>query len=351
MKKILLINQGNTTNYGDIAIKTTIETLLKEKNINTDFCPFWDDKIIYKKKKNLFTKVFFHIPFFLDCLYKYRMKSFMKNIEVYDAIVIGGGELLCGHRGFNTALFVWTKLAKRFQKKVYVIGVSGDLKMPNALIKRNYKSLSNIEYINVRDKKSYDIVKERYNKDVKYYPDVVFAYNIIMKKEKNNDLDTKMKNNTLCIPIRYSNQINEGLGLNTKEEYFNYLKKLIEKNEKNQNIIITSTVNIDEETAEEFYTFLKKNDKNYRITYKKYTNIEEYFKLVSMSNFIISGRMHALILGLINDCEVMTTPFKVKLKTFKYEYEGKKIDKKICRDAYEGLIDVINRINEGENNG
>lgn len=346
MKKILLINQGNTTNYGDIAIKDTIQKFFETNEIDVDFCPFWDDKKIYIKKKNILTKVIFHIPYFLDKLYEYRMKKTLESIKEYDAIVIGGGELLCGHRGFNSALYVWSKYTKKNKKKLHLIGVSGDLEMPKYLIKRNKKAIKDITSISVRDMKTYNIVKENYNKSVLYYPDVVFSYNKVISQSKNKN--NNVRNYILCVPIRYCKQLENGLNIKSEKEYFEYMSNLIKDEQKN--VIITSTVNIDENTAWKFYQYLKEKCKDKNIEYKKYSNINDYIELINKSKIIISARMHALILGLINDCNIITIPFKTKLEIFKDEYEKKFNKVETVNNSWMGLEILVEAIKEGEKN-
>ena len=105
-KKILVLNQGATQNYGDIAINNTIITYLKKQGFEVDYFPFWLEELVFGKKyekiPKFIMKVIWHLQFLLDGLLK---KTIRKNIVIlkYDAIIIGGGELLCGHRGFNTA--------------------------------------------------------------------------------------------------------------------------------------------------------------------------------------------------------------------------------------------------------
>ena len=46
MKKILILNQGNTENYGDIAIKSVLDKFFSTK-YDIDFIPYWDEKKIF----------------------------------------------------------------------------------------------------------------------------------------------------------------------------------------------------------------------------------------------------------------------------------------------------------------
>ena len=47
MKKVLVINQGHTKNYGDIAINNTITEFFRKKGLEVDFLPFWEEKQLY----------------------------------------------------------------------------------------------------------------------------------------------------------------------------------------------------------------------------------------------------------------------------------------------------------------
>lgn len=346
-KKILVLNQGITENYGDIAINDTIITFLKNQGFQVDYFPFWLEELIFGKEyvkiPNLIMKIICHLQPILDL----RMKRVIKNhieISKYNAIIIGGGELLCGHRGFNTALYIWTKIAKKNNVPIYVLGVSGNKKMHRNLLKRNKKSLQRCTEIWVRDTYTYKICKNLYNVNCKHKPDVVFAYKTICRSAEKVK-KSYIRNSLICVPISYEILKNK-MNFKSQEEYFFYLCGLIDKKLKpNDEIIITSTVGTDNRFSNDFYEWLKQHLKNNSVTFKKYTNIDDYINLVNNAHTIISARMHALILGLIYGCDIVVIPFKEKLEIFEKEYSSKINLENIEREALESLEEISKDIN------
>lgn len=321
-KKILLLNQGDTQNYGDIAIHKMIDTYFRENGFNTEFYPFWSEDKVFGKNiflQKILTKLFWKNVIIMDLLNAIAIKKYIKKNN-YDAIIVGGGELLSGHRGFNSSLNIWSKFAANKKIPIFLLGVSGDIHMPKYLLKRNKKSLSRFKLISVRDGKTKDILNNYYHIKCDLAPDVVFAYNkICPPTEKRKKTGTLM-----CVPIQYNKLIQNNMNIYTTEKYYEYLLKLIKNNlDKNINkIIITVSVLEDINFSKDLYSYLKKRITDISLIYMHYSKLDEYIELCQKSKVVISGRMHALILALINDNKVIPIPFKEKLECFKKEYCG-----------------------------
>lgn len=323
-KRILVTNQGITENYGDVAINDTIVSYFKDKDFEVEFFPFYSEELVlgkrYKRIPKVIIKSIYHIPSLLDFLVKNAIKRNLKKIN-YDAIIIGGGELLCGHREFNSSLYTWTKIAKKYNIPVYLVGVSGDGELPKSLLERNRESLNRCSWIYVRDGYTKKICNEIYKVECECGPDVVFGYNQICNK---NLTKNEIKNGLICVPINFSYAIKHNMGLESIEEYYMYLLNLIKKNVKEkEKIIITSSVYDDNDFNKKFSIFVKNELKEHEVFFEEYTNIDEYIKLLEKSRIVISARMHALILALINNCEIVAIPFKKKLEVFSKEYSSK----------------------------
>lgn len=343
-KKILVLNQGSTENYGDIAINDTIVTYMKDKGYQVDYFTFWLEELVlgknYKKLPNIILKIIWHLHFLRDILMK---KTIKKHIEIskYDAVIIGGGELLGGNFGFNTSLYVWTKILAKHKIPVYIIGVSGHKEMSERLLKRNKKSLHRCAKILVRDSYSYKLCKEIYDVDCDQKPDVVFAYRALCREsEKIKEKDKR--NSLVCVPIMYE-ALKTKMNFQNKEQYFIYLYNLINKKIKiYDRIIITTTVFDDNALAEEFFLWLKKQKIQNEISFEKYTNINDYINIINKAHIVISARMHALILALIYGCDILAIPFKEKLKVFEKEYSSNMNLEEVEKRALESL-DIINK--------
>lgn len=318
MAKILLLNQGNTYNYGDVAIKDTIVCFFENQKNKVLFSSFWDEKEVYGNimKFKLIYKIINHSLILTDFFNFLHIKKTVKNND-FDCVVIGGGELLCGHSGFNSSLYIWTKIMKKINKPIYILGVSGDLKMSKKKLKRNRYSLSNCNELLVRDNYTKEICDNYYKVTSNQYPDVVFSYN----KVKGVSEGVYDKDNTmLFVPIELNDRVKKGLNINTEQEYLQYCLSLIsEHSVGSEKIIITTTTKDDINISNKIYNYLKENSK-LSVELIGYSNLENYVKLVRKSNTIISGRMHAMILGLLYNNKVIAIPFKEKLIGFKNEY-------------------------------
>lgn len=343
MKKILLLNQGHTENYGDIAIRETIESFFKNKNYIIDFYPYWSENLVfgkwYNNAPNLIKKILWHNIKTIDILNNISIKK-LKNLSKYDAAIIGGGELLGSHPGFNSSLYVWAKLLDKLNIPLYIIGVSGNADMGLVFLERNKKALSLAKKILVRDSNTAKILKERYQVNAKVYPDVVFAYHNICKKRKK----ISKKSGLVFIPIEYYSLIKNNLKLSNENEYIEYCCNLIISNrESKEPIIITITTKTDEEIAQKIYKYIIEKRKISNVNYIPYSALKDFDELLLKSRLIISARMHALILGLINKCTIKEIPFKDKLKVFGKEYNKSNLKLMQISKKAEDSLNVVEK--------
>ena len=339
MKKILLLNQGKTNNLGDIAIYQTIKTYFENYNFEVDFYPFWDENIVfspkYDKWPTIIKKVIWKSQLLPDFLNK---RAFRKNVDLkkYDLVLIGGGELLSGHPGFNSSLFIISKICSKLSIPIYLLGVSGDANMSEYFLKRNRKALKNISKVFVRDLYTQKILKEIYDIDAIYSPDVVFAYHHVCKIKSKS----AKKDYLTIVPIEFNYLIRKNLNLSSIAEYIDYLKKLtFQKLGSQKKVCIAITTVEDYGVAEKLYIILKKE--NISVKLYKYININDFEKILRKSRLVVSGRMHALILGILNNSLVDVIPFKEKLKVFGDNYSNREIITKTLLKQVIGTLDSI----------
>ena len=291
-----------------------------------DYFPFWSEEVVIPIKNKILYKILKKVIMksrvLIDIFNRKSINRKMKNFD-YEYVIIGGGELLGGHKGFNSSLYIWTKLLKKRNIPVIILGVSGDINMPKYMLRRNKKSLESCKEIFVRDHYTSQICQKEYNIKTTYIPDVVFGLKSICKISTDGNMK---KNAVICVPIGYNEQIKKNLNICSKEKYKEYLLNLITKNiYENEEIIITSSVYNDEVFSKELYLYVKENLKKINVLFVEYSNLESYVKLTERANVVISARMHALILASLNECNVIPITFKEKLKYFYQEY-GEKIN-------------------------
>lgn len=342
--KVLVLNQGHTDNIGDVAINSVITESLKQANIKYESKPFWEEKLVYGKllSNNIFCKMIMKIivrfQFTID-LFNYLYVKKNINIKEYDSIIIGGGELLSGHMGFNSSLYVYSKIAKKNKIKFFLIGVSGDLNIPKNRFERNKKSLRCFSEIFVRDEYTNNIMKEKYNVNSTYYPDVVFSYNKIFNKYNNN---IKKNDSVVIVPFLCTDSLLKKMDMKSVDDYYMYYYKLLcTNNLLHYKIIVTVTTKEDIDFSKELYEFLKK--KNLNVLYVDYSSLENYLSLINNSKYIISGRMHSMILGYIYNNICFPIPFKEKLIYFQKDINEKNKDF-FENKSYESIKCLINNI-------
>lgn len=344
-KNILLINQGHTDNIGDIAINNTIKNFFE--NLNYDVCsvPYWDEHEIFRKYNKIY-KIIRKFDFIMDFFMRKYIRKKIKNKKI-DAVIIGGGDLMSAHRGFNCALYNWTKYLFDKNIKIFITGISTNNDITKKERKRYEKALKKCDFVSVRDEFSLNLIKNNYDIDCNYYPDVVFAYNKIMNINYKHGKKNNKDNIVMIAPIKF----NEGLKyyLNTKDEkeYFNYLyNKAINIISKDDIILITSTVKNDENTSMNFYNYLSERINN-KVIFEKYIDFENYIHILEKTNLIISARMHAMILGLIYGCDkIVAIEHNKKMQIFSREYcKNKSIDiNNVENMAYSGLEKIYKKI-------
>lgn len=343
--KVLLLNQGNTPNYGDVAINHTLELFFEQNNIETEFFPFWSEEVVFGKNYNNYSektkKILNKSHSILDLFNRLSVNKIVSHIQDYDAIIIGGGELIGSHKGFNSSLKIWSDIAKKYNIPLYILGVSGDLNMSQTMLKRNKESLQKASFICVRDGYSHEIFTNFYKVNNLCMTDVVFAYNKLLKQE----ISSEPKDDTLLfVPIEFVNNIKKNLKLENEEEYIKYLFNLMnQKLDGIKNVIITTSVLSDDVFAEKFYNYVKENS-NINCSLEKYSNINNFLELLKKSKIVVSARMHALILALLNNCKISVIPFKEKLITFEKEYSDSINLQKVENKALDELELVYNLI-------
>ena len=344
MYNIAVINQGHTENLGDIAINQVITQHFKNKGCRVVFLPFWDEKRVFNKfsKCNFLIKALLKFPVFVDTLNTIRIKKSIKNLNL-DGAIIGGGELLSGHKGFNSSLACWTKELKKLEVPIALYGISGDVRMKEYLIKRNTRALKYFDYICVRDLNTKKIFEETYQvitNDVA--PDVVFALNKITNSK--TDI-TKHAKYTIFVPVPFDDKMKSYLNVSNIEEYKAYLVKLIKNNTaEKQKIIFTTTVKDDDEFIKSLFTDFKTKLTEHECIYQPYATLADFLSLLTDTDVVLSARMHAMILGLIHGCKITPIQFKEKLAVFQNEYNIDVNTDEVATLSFNGLNKMSNAL-------
>ncbi len=339
MKNVIILNQAHTSNIGDIAIGESITEWVNSNGWNPLVLPFWDELKIFKrfsytKISGLIKSISILSNLFIGKWVRKVVAQTMADKNI-DCVIVGGGELFGSHRGFNAVFSCWVREFIKNGIPVCVIGVSGDKKLSKSQIKRNKKALSQCFLVGVRDRNSVNVFEELYDVNAFYAPDSVFMLNVNNSCVRNNN----KTNRALCIPIRLNsnNKILDGF----KSDVEFYYKKLCETG--CHDVIFTATEERDQEYIE---NLCKSINSEYGSSYefKSYNDLNAFCNLLSCVDYVVSARMHAMILGLLYGCTPKPVLFKKKLEVFDNEYCcGVNLDIIVSttKEAYKKYAEII----------
>ena len=398
MKKILLITQGHTPNIGDYAIARCEEEFFKSQGFEVINAPYEiqiSEKLHLTGKLAVLTNKIFSKCYFLnDIWHKKRIKSLLANAdcnpEDFSCAIIGGGELVGSHKGFNSSFYNWCKVLSDKRIPIAVHGVSGDINMNARLLERYKVSLRKCFRVSVRDRKTVANFKKAYDFVPFYSPDAVFAFPKLSafadrSEGKSGNLsdingtcgtdsadgtagNESRAKNVLCIPVPYAQDMEKTLGTRNEQAYFDYLINAACKNSTDGNsnrsqpfeirLNITSTVAGDMDFVQRFADYAQNTAKNKarnnaqnipKLTAKviPFAQFDEFLTLLESSDLIISARMHACILALLKNRKICAVPFREKLKTFKEEHTDSQNTenlRKIIDESYAGLCALADEI-------
>lgn len=358
MRKILIVNQGHTDNLGDQLI-SEITNMYLSKYFKTEVAKFIPDEpetnielttnnlTTGENKKSHSTGIQKIIKKnYTICLEALTIKYYKKIVssfdDKYDAIFIGGGELLADYVAFAAALQAWLLYARKTNTKIIMYGVSGFIfeKRKHGLLK---KLLHDCELICVRDHETQHHLSEQLDEKIMYAPDIVFLLNYIY----GGQIAQKCVTDDIFVSV-YS-PVELGISESVSVYYDEWIQHIRGKiNLNTQKLLIGYTTQSDYYTAKEFYKYVSEKIlfKDIEIKLCSYSDWRGYCNVISKCKYVITGRMHAMIIALQYGCEVVPYLVKKKIEVFntefiEKEYDMSSVNKKIL-SSLEVVKDKIN---------
>ncbi|MCH4853781.1 polysaccharide pyruvyl transferase family protein [Bifidobacterium pseudolongum] len=336
MSKILVINQGQTDNIGDQAIESVLVNFLRGQGFEVAQAPYeervedrWSWSV---DPKNIVPRIAMRIPRLMDHENRKRITNILGSVGRIDAAVIGGGELLASHWGFNSAFVSWVHALEETGIPVFVTGVSGDL--IGGISSRRYgDALRTCEYVSVRDHATETQLRQICGLRVDYAPDVVFSY---AKVHPTQDSASK-RVQSMCVPVAYDTRRFRDLNLHDEDEYIGYLAKQFLVRKSGLPVTVTSTIMGDKAYPEHVAEALSAR---YGIEAHARTGVDlaDFVQALRHTDYIVSARMHACILGLVYGCEINPIPYREKLAVFRNEYGTRESVEEVVEASYAGLL-------------
>lgn len=325
-KKVLIISRSLSDNFGDQAISYAMKKLFTDRNIesiSTDLVVLKDSTVldlknlkmeqIRKNKKHMrFLNTTAIIRWFMN-----KNKLFkVLDENLFDCILIGGGELIQSSKYFPIALYYWVKKAKKKNAHtpiiLFSIGVEGKgyTNIQKKLLSSTFKL---IEKIYVRDENSKKNLLRIFGVYSEEIVDVVFShrYNRNEKYEKLNALlgITSMRR------IQRHNLI-----YNSESNYFSDMyHKYTNLKEKWGSCKCIYSDSSDYLACLNFQNYCR-SVYNTEIEIAEYTTLEGFTEEIVNSKIVVSPRMHACIIGLIADKKVNPICISDKMLSFSNKY-------------------------------
>lgn len=346
MSRILLLNQGHTDNIGDQAIDAVLSTFLRSRGFDVTSAPYEEyveGRIQFAfDRKEILPRTARHMSALMDHWHRTRIRALLERIEGagnVDAAVIGGGELLAvSHRGFASAFPIWCEELEKRGIPVFITGVSGDFR-PGRSAERFAHALRTCAYISVRDMPTERMMRDDYGVDAVYHPDVVFSYTRIFP----DTVGQLPRDMSLCIPVHLNAAGYDTLQLADESAYMDYLAAELRSGNTatDRPVIVTSTVSSEDYPEQVAQALVARGlDAHVR------TGLElpAFIDLLNRTGFLLSGRMHACILGLQYGCDVHPIPYRAKLAAFASEYDNVSDLDRVSDASYAGLEDLAARL-------
>ena len=327
----MVINEGNSDNLGDQAIKKSLEYIIKDcLNQNYNF----EDLSRYKKTNNFYfggknnlkkskpnssklykTLVTFLLRFIWITRNFYRIN---KAVKSNDYAIIGGGQLLLANNIFPFEVFIWTIFLKIYNIKYsfFSVGTEGKFSKLDIFFLKN--ALTGAEKLYVRDQLSKDLINKNFNINSILTYDTAFMYNKIQ------NLNYNFKTKFILLGIVdievYRAKKNDFIA---EDEYHQLWFELI-KSYDIKNVKLFYSTNNDKSECIKFQKFITKKS-GFKIDILENTNLKMFIKNIKKAKLVISGRMHSLILAKTFKVDYITFEVSDKLAEFEKIYKNLEI--------------------------
>ncbi|MDA9999098.1 polysaccharide pyruvyl transferase family protein [bacterium] len=361
--RILLINEGLSDNFGDQVIKESMSYLINRNGCEIEFQDLTRHKALYH---NRYCDIDIDIDVDVDvdgdglaveAAWVLRLKGFLwkllwiaKNTKrivraafnQYDAVVIGGGQLLLSNGIFPLALFVWVSLLKVRNKKniaLFSVGLQGSYGKFERII-FSYV-LDNVSCIYVRDDLSKETLQRVFNKHSIVTYDSAFVYNNVYQVKKTASkylhLIGVVDYRVYCL---YANS--RPL---SRHDYFKTWVALIgEGVDFSKTALIYATVE-DRSECLNFKNFLKDY---YDVDIDVLENVNHYQFLdnLALGDTVVSGRMHSLILALVSHKRILPYVISEKIEFFLETLERESDLERIQTMVYSDFEKMISQVSQ-----
>ena len=245
------------------------------------------------------------------------MRSYYKALQIldneFDIVVIGGGQLILSNGIFSVSMLVWSLASKRKKLRAHIIAVGVGSKF-DSIDKFFFKvALKCISSVSVRDSESLEFLKSQfdYNGGI-LIPDSAY---FLMAPPR-----CYVEDRILIAPVEYGVHLRYWAEMRVPkldyEGYRAFWKQLIIGYlDSDRSVILTATTIKDYLFCEDLMCSLGySHKKNTRL--EKCDDWRQFLRLSNESSEVVSGRMHALILGQVSGAIIRPVILSRKIESF-----------------------------------
>ena len=343
LKKVLIINEGFSSNLGDQAINQSATALMQQLGFDTDFLFFSNPSLSSLPPYSYQNAPVTHKPSAVSRIIPAAIKQWIvaakyyvqlqKNIRLalqgkdYQYLVIGGGQLLNSSKKtsisfFAIAMYCWVNGFKKScnGKVVFAaVGASGNYGRIEKFLYK--KALQQADKIWVRDAFSANILQQEFQRLCSEVPDIAFYTQQVPAGSNNRS--------TALLGIYGYAEIKEAFGNRypSAESYYNeWQQKLVQYQEQGYPVKLFYTTQHDAAETRNFQQYLQQQ--GITVAIEPTNSLEALMAALRNAAIVYSARMHALILALQCGCRVELYPISQKLLSFgeKYLQQGKSME-------------------------
>lgn len=345
--KVFVVNQFNSDNLGDKLLNMVLCDNLEDHNFyvrNLGFAQTYEQNLCYEdnriQKFNGIINSLFPENLKFGLKYKKRLMNETKNVSTsdYKSLIIGGGQLLKHNSVFLDCLEYWVNWGYDKNLLVCIFGVGVDNNLTNKETEKLKSILNKVDFINCRDIQSKNYLNNILpSKNILLSPDIAFTVRCSIKDIKDNTI--------LVMPYSYvTAKKSFNIKISREEYYHNILNSFISMYPEYK-VLLCATTTADVYECMYFSEFLFQHSVNSKLI--RLAKVEQLVQYISSAKYIVTGRMHAMILADV--CHTNIIPIKISNKIERYlsEYSGNPLKiNNIINDSYNGVNKLVHFIRE-----
>ena len=314
IKKVFILNEGSSNNLGDQFIHKSIQDYFIHKNFQiscADLTKKNKQPFIYKFPSGKISSFKFLINYAskLIWFFKHIKRILYFSNQKYDIIIIGGGQLLLDNKTFPWALFCWSSfLSIKNSSKIILFGVGygGNFKGVEMLLIKFVLYFTSEIY--TRDLFSFNSIKQISHTKVFQTHDLAFLFKGLSKEFSGYTYDYILSITSFDVYLHYNDEIE-------LSEYYNLWLKHIDWN---ANIALAYSTPEDRLECVKFVSYCESKF-GIKFDLLESCDISSLISNLNSGNYVVSGRMHVLIISLMLKKDVIPINVSQKLISFHEE--------------------------------